>query len=162
MDFKIPDFFKTDDEKDADEDLKLPKERLREKAREGIYDVPQKCPYCSSTNIQLYALITSNDAIMVKVECFECGMSNPIAKKKNAQRARGSNLELRKWIWGVREKRGDACEICGSIRNIEVHHIIPVSHAPQYSFSLSNGVVLCKDCHYLVHHKDGVYEYKDE
>ena len=42
------------------------------------------------------------------------------------------------------------CQECGSRRNPECHHIVPVSEGG--SHALSNGLVLCRSCH-IEHHR---------
>ena len=39
------------------------------------------------------------------------------------------------------------CEVCGSLNNVQVHHIIPVRFAPSLFLERSNVQVLCRECH---------------
>lgn len=53
----------------------------------------------------------------------------------------------------IRVERGDICEACG-IPATHPHHIIPVSETSIHSelvFEPSNMILLCDDCHSLMH-----------
>ena len=39
------------------------------------------------------------------------------------------------------------CEKCGSVNNLQVHHIIPVRYAPELFLERANWQVLCRSCH---------------
>lgn len=47
----------------------------------------------------------------------------------------------------VIKKRGRRCEVCGSTRNIEVHHEYDWKHYPMYRFTERFLRVLCRRCH---------------
>lgn len=75
-----------------------------------------------------------------------------------------SLTENRKWIEAVRERDGK-CMVCGSVKNLESHHITPLAdlvaeneitsrdQARECSlfWDLSNGMAVCKPCHYNIH-----------
>jgi len=44
------------------------------------------------------------------------------------------------------------CERCQRDLTDEVHHIVPVSQAPELVFDRTNVIGLCRRCHYGVHH----------
>ena len=49
------------------------------------------------------------------------------------------------------------CECCGSPKmmmriRLEVHHILPVSVAPECAANYGNMIALCASCHYVVGH----------
>ena len=48
----------------------------------------------------------------------------------------------------------DKCEICGSDRMLEVHHIKPRHTYPELSQDIENLMVVCKDCHKDLHKED--------
>jgi hypothetical protein len=47
------------------------------------------------------------------------------------------------------------CVKCNSIKNLQCHHILPVSIEPLLSADTDNCIILCKDCHKEVHKQDG-------
>ena len=46
-------------------------------------------------------------------------------------------------------KRGEKCEICGSVEHIELHHINPISEGG--ANSRSNSMLVCSKCHQKLH-----------
>ena len=44
------------------------------------------------------------------------------------------------------------CAICGKIRKLEIHHIIPVKVDGNLAFEESNVILLCRRCHKDVGH----------
>lgn len=75
-------------------------------------------------------------------------------KKKSKKKLLSWSKEQREWF----HKRDQVCQLCGG-REIEIHHIAPISNA--YSFGLSfkeinspeNGICLCHLCHEKIHSK---------
>lgn len=50
-------------------------------------------------------------------------------------------------------KQHDKCAACGSKKNLEVHHIIPVHVNPELELDMDNLVTLCSNsCHLLFGH----------
>jgi hypothetical protein len=46
-----------------------------------------------------------------------------------------------------------ACEVCGRAQNLAVHHIFPVSIAPELELTESNLITLCEtSCHFMFGH----------
>jgi hypothetical protein len=46
-----------------------------------------------------------------------------------------------------------ACEVCGRTKNLAVHHIFPVSIAPDLELTESNLITLCEtSCHFMFGH----------
>jgi hypothetical protein len=77
---------------------------------------------------------------------------------------RGANHP--KWKGGITERRGQErtlikhairakgkCERCGSIDNLQGHHILYRSHNPLFSISKDNIEVICATCHASEHPK---------
>ena len=46
---------------------------------------------------------------------------------------------------------GNRCNYCGSIKNLHIHHIIPLSKGGQNS--LGNLEIVCRDCHLKLHYQ---------
>ena len=57
------------------------------------------------------------------------------------------------WRKAVFIRDGFTCQICGQVGgDLNAHHIKPFAQFPDLRFDESNGVTLCKRCHYEVHH----------
>jgi hypothetical protein len=80
---------------------------------------------------------------------------------------RGLPLWLRpKYILDLRQRAGEwrrvraehlkkhpACEVCGRTKNLAVHHVFPVSVAPELELTESNLMTLCESpCHFMFGH----------
>lgn len=44
------------------------------------------------------------------------------------------------------------CQACGNYKNLQVHHIIPVSVDRSKELDLENLITLCKTCHFVFGH----------
>jgi len=61
--------------------------------------------------------------------------------------------KYRNWRKAVFERDNYTCQKCGKTNCwIEAHHIKPFSNFPKLRFELSNGITLCKSCHYHIGH----------
>jgi hypothetical protein len=81
--------------------------------------------------------------------------------RKTAKRKK-SKVKIADALWAtcVKERANNECEMCGSIKLIQAHHIVPRTvYSTRYE--LENGVALCFRCHFYVAHKDMLkfYEY---
>ena len=71
--------------------------------------------------------------------------------------------QYRKWRDAVLDRDNHKCVICGSIENLEVHHIKMFSQFPEERLNIDNGVTLCRRCHMRVHkEKDSEWLYLGE
>jgi len=61
--------------------------------------------------------------------------------------------ELQTWKTQVKKLDNSTCQICGSKKNIHVHHIIPQKLEPFFALDPVNGICLCEKCHYKYGHK---------
>lgn len=59
--------------------------------------------------------------------------------------------QYRKWRESVLERDHHKCVICGSTKDLEVHHIKPFAQFPEERLNIENGVTLCSACHKQVH-----------
>lgn len=66
-----------------------------------------------------------------------------------------TDKRVKKWTKQV-ISRGK-CEKCGSVENLEAHHIISWSEYPQGRIDIKNGQCLCLKCHTEVHRHDVSY-----
>lgn len=64
-----------------------------------------------------------------------------------------STAALKQWRYDIFLRDGFACVHCGDDQggNLEAHHILPFASYPEQRFDTSNGVTLCRGCHWLVH-----------
>jgi 5-methylcytosine-specific restriction endonuclease McrA len=79
-------------------------------------------------------------------------------KKKKVKRAKGSNARDRKsdkykeWRKAVYERDENTCQRCFKKDcYLQAHHIRPWSLFPKDRYNISNGVTLCRKCHFIVH-----------
>jgi len=49
-------------------------------------------------------------------------------------------------------KHEDCCQMCGILRDLEVHHIEPWHLAPELRYEPSNLITLCRECHFRFGH----------
>lgn len=64
-------------------------------------------------------------------------------------------MALLAWSKTVR-KRDKVCQVCGTDKDLQAHHIIHRSKQPELSFNLNNGITLCKKCHNESHNKSNI------
>ena len=112
------------------------------------YIIPKECERCKSDNIAVRVMY---DTGITRYLCLDCGYARSIAKEENLKKR--TNTSINNWAQQI-IKYHPFCYICGGRDNLEAHHIIPVSHSQKYKFTPTNGITLCKDCHWLVHNFD--------
>lgn len=49
------------------------------------------------------------------------------------------------------QKRDKTCQICGSMNNLNAHHIFHRKYYPKLTLNINNGILLCRKHHYEVH-----------
>lgn len=83
--------------------------------------------------------------------------SKPVVKSQRRKATIVNNLPINEDEKGwfktrkkVFEKYGRCCSMCGSVQNVEVHHIIPIKEGG--TNELENLIPLCRDCHQEIHH----------
>lgn len=84
------------------------------------------------------------------------GSKNPNWKggltKREETLAHRLRVELKNWAKKILERDNYTCQKCGirfrEKRVMEVHHIKPVSRYPSLVLDISNGITLCRNCHY--------------
>ncbi len=59
------------------------------------------------------------------------------------------------WKQVVLEQDNYECQKCEATENLHCHHIHPVKTHPHLALDPTNGIVLCKKCHYEIGHKTG-------
>ena len=53
----------------------------------------------------------------------------------------------------IKKVRGEKCEICGSTRNLQVHHTHYNKNCKAWEYTCNEVIVVCKDCHQKIHKK---------
>jgi 5-methylcytosine-specific restriction endonuclease McrA len=48
-------------------------------------------------------------------------------------------------------RRDVSCRFCGSSENLHVHHLIPFEKNESLRVDPSNGILICEECHGVVH-----------
>jgi len=56
-------------------------------------------------------------------------------------------------------KEHSECAICGYMKKLEVHHIIPVHKDPLLACDPDNFITLCRDCHFTFGHYHNFRKY---
>jgi 5-methylcytosine-specific restriction protein A len=83
----------------------------------------------------------------IRGRCADCGRAYDrlLSKQKRARRTRNS-AAWQKARAAARQRDGNRCRKCGSIQDLEVHHIQPLANGGE-QFALTNLITLCRDCH---------------
>lgn len=72
-----------------------------------------------------------------------------IAKRTNNGQTQGRRSpEDLAWKAAVLKKDSYKCQHCGITKNLQAHHIIEIKINPALRHEISNGLTLCKNCHY--------------
>ena len=118
---------------------------MSEIVKPSEYILPKECEMCGSDEMAVRVLY---DKGITRYICLNCGFGRIVPKQANLKARTNSTLNN----WAVRViNHHPFCEICGSKENLEAHHIIPVSHSKRFMYIDTNGMTLCRDCHWLVH-----------
>ena len=112
------------------------------------YEIPKSCPLCASEDV-VARVIIAKDMLIVRYKCRVCGASQSLPKLENLTARERTPLDH--WRRRVLSRDGYKCIICGSNKNLEAHHIIPVRNSNEQKFNDNNGITLCRECHRLVH-----------
>ena len=106
-------------------------------------DSMKKCPKCGSDRIDIELVDNPQSPHYAKARCLDCHFFTWIPKPKK-QNKRPPNKRLKPEI--------RYCEICFRTNVLlEEHHIIPYNKRPDLDKDINNRLVLCHECHLLVH-----------
>lgn len=87
-------------------------------------------------------------------------LKNKVAKEPTFRRS--NSRRIQKFSLGVYEKFGGVCQKCNRKFNKEYtasHHIIPIKNNEHIAFDVSNGILLCAECHNNFHYIYGNVEF---
>lgn len=59
-------------------------------------------------------------------------------------------------------RREPRCRVCGSSKDLEVHHILPYAQDPSLELLSSNLISCCHDCHFCVAHAGNWKTYRPD
>ncbi len=67
--------------------------------------------------------------------------------------------ELKKWKKIIRKRDKNRCRFprCSSRKKLQVHHIYPFAQYIGLRYDISNGILLCKECHKKVTGQEASY-----
>ncbi len=95
-----------------------------------------------------------------KLASFETRKKQSVAKLKIPANEwvgfspRSKRPGAKRWKKLVLNRDNSVCKFCSAIKNIEAHHIIPVSIDIAKVEDVGNGIALCKDCHKSIRYKE--------
>ena len=101
---------------------------------------------------------SENYELRKKVELYEAGGKSKeyvvVPSEDESKIVSRSDSSYLSWRTSVL-KRDKICQCCGSSHDLEVHHIFAYKTYPHLRIDVSNGIVLCKDCHNKYHARYG-------
>jgi hypothetical protein len=56
----------------------------------------------------------------------------------------------KRWVKLVKKRDNYKCQICGSNKDIQAHHIKPYKDYPELRYDINNGITVCIDCHVII------------
>ena len=112
----------------------------------------ERCVTCGGTSFFYFHKNDVRGNMLIKAMCENCGRTESARLAKNSKK-RCVNQQTG-WRYRALERAGYKCQICGSVKDLNVHHIIPVCVAPQFIDNDGNAAVVCRECHEMIHRCD--------
>lgn len=70
----------------------------------------------------------------------------------NLKEIREANIDYELWRDAIRKKYNNTCQQCGKKTGImHAHHIKEYAKYPEKRYDISNGILLCEECHKKLH-----------
>lgn len=105
-------------------------------------------------DIALTGEFTASTPPMRAVGTFmKCVIGEEVEKQKTLELR--NSPEYKAFRKAVLERDGYECCICGSTKNLHVHHLKSYRNYPELRTDPDNGMTLCANCHREVHHRNG-------
>ena len=114
-------------------------------------DIVKECLFCGN---KFGVRPHRNNAKFCCWECMMSSMRNPELTDEERIIKR-SYPEYRQYIQSVLHRDNYTCQICGSVENIEVHHMFSYGYYPKYRIDTEFGLSMCKSCHVDFHSWNG-------
>ena len=114
------------------------------------------CKRCGFRNVMYRFIFTRPNIMNVRAVCKDCGFNWSLPHVENLQRR--TNSTLANWRKNVLARDGYRCRICGSEKELEAHHIIPVATDKSLMYCIDNGITLCKRHHDMVPKPNGGFK----
>lgn len=116
-----------------------------------------KCPQCCSERVRRNKLYYLRDGTVKRcLTCMNCGKSHSVVVSKVISESYVGDKRYAEII----EALGSRCQSCGTTKNLEIHHKIPLSikrlqFVSRYNSwkNIENLQLLCKRCHKHKHRK---------
>ena len=96
------------------------------------------CPVCGE-EFRAVKDFKGRNAIYCSKECW--------CKRGKKKRIIIRTPEFRKWKSEIFKRDNFTCQICGSKKGLEAHHIKEKANFPEFEYDVNNGVCLCHECH---------------
>lgn len=124
----------------------------------GIKNKIRKCPCCGEN----FEAKQSEDKYCSQ-ECFLKILHEKIKGENHPNWKGGLSLlndrhdshEYKEWRQQVYIRDNYECQICGSKKKINAHHILSWKHYPEKRYDINNGMTLCGECHTKLHQEYG-------
>jgi len=102
--------------------------------------------YCSDGCKKSCSIYRKTPEVLMKEDAVRAGRLQWLELSREVQ------PELRQMVL---ERDSYTCQKCNSNKNLQCHHIQPVTIEPLLSADIDNCITLCYNCHKEVHQKDG-------
>ena len=74
------------------------------------------------------------------------------SKWKEFRKQLRERTEYQQWIRAVFKRDNYTCQFCGETRKyLNAHHLKPFKDYPHLGLTISNGLTLCRGCHFALH-----------
>lgn len=123
-------------------------------SRNGAWNKKEKikrvCKTCDRIFYEFPYKINQSKGFYCSIKCYKIARHNPDTPLLKAER---ESREYKNWLKKVFERDGYICQNCGKGGYLEAHHILGFKEHAQSRFDVSNGITLCRKCHFKAHGK---------
>lgn len=111
--------------------------------------ITRVCLTCGNNFDAIPAKVKYNEAKYCSRKCMYTARQTQTDEDKRIR----NSQEMRNWTQSVLRRDNYLCQKCGTHSNLVAHHIIPFAADSSLRLEESNGITLCKKCHYEEHNK---------